>query len=75
MESFIKQLAEALNLSEGTLAPEQRLRDLPNWDSLAVLTTLALVDECFGIQLSGARLNNCDTVADLMAAIEHEKQG
>lgn len=75
MESFIEQLTETLNLQEGSLTPEQGLRDVPNWDSLAVLTTLALVDECFGIQLSGATLNNCDTVADLIAAIEHEKQG
>lgn len=70
MEAFIVQLTEALSLPEGALTPGQRLRELPNWDSLAILTTLALVDECFGRQLSGEALSRCETVKDLCDLLE-----
>lgn len=70
MDAFIAQLSEALSLPEGTLRPQQQLRELPNWDSLAVLTTLALVDECFGKSLSGEALSRCETVEDLCRLID-----
>ncbi|MEY3000609.1 MAG: hypothetical protein RL648_823 [Verrucomicrobiota bacterium] len=73
MDDFLAQLTMALNLPEGTLVPAQNLRALPNWDSLAVLTTLALVDECFGVQLSGEALSECQNVADLCTAIERAR--
>lgn len=73
MDAFIAQLTDALSLPEGTLAPEVVLRELPNWDSLAVLTTLALVEECFAVQISGEALSRCETVQALCSLIERTR--
>jgi acyl carrier protein len=70
MQSFLEQLAVTLNLPGGSLSAETRLEDIPNWDSLAVLTTLALIDEVFEVQMSGQVLSACDTLDDLCKAIE-----
>jgi acyl carrier protein len=70
METFIQHLAEALNLQESAISPEQKLRELPNWDSLAILTTLSMLDTEYDVSMSGAELQACDTVADLHSRVE-----
>ena len=72
MEEFLKNLADALNQPDTDLAATQKLRDLPNWDSLAILTTLSMVDQEYNVTLSGADLQSCDTVADIYSKVrEH----
>jgi len=45
------------------------LRDLPNWDSLAILTVLSMLDQKYGVTLSGAEIQNCERVADLYTCV------
>lgn len=40
-----------------------------NWDSLAIVSTIALVDEIRGELLDGSALAECVTVADIVALI------
>lgn len=40
------------------------------WDSLAIVSTLALADECFGVILSGQLLFECESVGDIVNLIE-----
>jgi acyl carrier protein len=35
------------------------------WDSLALVSTIALVDDCFDVQLDGTALAACVTLADI----------
>jgi len=70
MDAFINHLREALNNPDLTIRAEDSLRDLPNWDSLAILTVLSMVDEEYGVTLSGAELQNCERVADLYTLVE-----
>lgn len=69
MEAFLKNLAEALNLPEAGLQAGQKLSDLPNWDSLAILTTLSMLDMEYGVTLNGAEVQRCETPADLYARV------
>jgi acyl carrier protein len=39
------------------------------WDSLAVISTIAIVDELFNVTLDGSALSKCTTVADIEALI------
>ena len=55
-------------ITPGSLLPETEFRALPAWDSLASLSTLAVIDAEFGVQLSGARFRECRTVSDLYRA-------
>lgn len=66
MDAFIKNLSEAINLPEDiNLAADSRLKDLPTWDSLAILTTISMLDMEYGIMMTGAEIQSCGTVADL----------
>jgi acyl carrier protein len=65
---FIAQWSDALEL-EGVNdiafeIPEGR------WDSVAIITTIALVDEVYGKVLDGKALADIKTLSDLMTLIE-----
>jgi acyl carrier protein len=41
-----------------------------DWDSLAVISTIALIDELFNCTVSGQALEGCKTVGDIERLIE-----
>jgi len=45
------------------------LKDIPQWDSMAILTTLAMVDTEYGVQVSGVEIQRARLVRDLMTAV------
>lgn len=63
---FLLALDEMLELDPGTLAGTEALEDLENWDSLAVISFIALVDEKLGLVVEGEKLVKAKTVADLL---------
>jgi acyl carrier protein len=64
---FLTNLEEALESDAGTLKMETNLADLPNWDSMAVLSFMAMMDASYGVTIAPAKLADCATVADLAA--------
>ena len=70
---FLKNLADAINQPDLEIQPDQKLKDLPNWDSLAILTTLSMLDQEYAVNMSGADLQACETVSDLFAKVEAAK--
>lgn len=73
MSAFYEGMAEVFEIDVSKITPELDLHE-HNWDSLAVVSTIALADECFNVMLSGAALNNCNTLADIEALISAAKQ-
>ncbi len=66
LDAFLKELEVSISNAEpGSIVPEARFRELPWWDSLAALITLAVVDSCFGRQISAEQLAECKTFADI----------
>jgi len=66
IESFIEELEVSIDgIEPDSLTPETCFRELPAWDSLAVLGTLAVFDGCFGKQISAEQLKECETIADI----------
>lgn len=63
---FLRELDEMLELDAGTLTGAEKLVDLEGWDSLAVISFIALVDEKLGIVVEGEKLARAKTVADLL---------
>lgn len=61
-ESIVKGMAEILELTECT--PETVLLDTCAWDSLALVATMALLDE-HGINADPELLQLCITVGDI----------
>jgi acyl carrier protein len=72
MSNFHEELAEILELETDQVTPDLRLEDTA-WDSLAVVSTIALIDELYDVAVSADALNNCDTVGDIEKLIAREK--
>lgn len=64
--AFLLALDAMLERDPGTLTIATRLEDLEEWDSLAVISFIALVDETFGRVVEGEKLVRAETVADLL---------
>ena len=62
---FHRLLETEIGLPPGTLKSDELLKDIPKWDSLAVLSFIALVDTQFRIQLSVEDIMASKTIADL----------
>jgi acyl carrier protein len=65
-DGFLDGLAEVLEQDPASLTGEAVLADL-NWDSLAFVSFIAMVDERFGVTVPPRDLVQCRTVADLAA--------
>ena len=71
-QEFLRQLEEDLEISSTKLEPGTSISEIEEWDSLASMTTLALIDEHFGIDVDISRMNNLRTVDDILQVIGDE---
>lgn len=74
MSQFYEGMADIFEISLGEIKPELDLQSVA-WDSLAIVSTIALVDDCFNIMLDGKSLGSCETLADIEKLIEVAKKG
>jgi len=63
---FYSELESMLELEAGTLKGTESLSELEGWDSMAVLSFIALADSKLGVVASPAALASCRTVPDLV---------
>ena len=64
LEEFLVELQDSLQRDE-ELKVEMALRDLPEWDSLAMMAIVVLFDKHFGQKLLFSDFENFKTVGDL----------
>ncbi len=64
---FLAALEEMLEADAGSLSPDTTLDSLDSWDSLAVISFIALVDEHFDHVVAGEDLAKAKTIGDLLA--------
>ncbi len=69
MEKFINLITEALERDEGTVKPEDIFRDYPEWDSLAHLTFISLIDEEYGLVIPRDEFKQMLTLGEVYAYI------
>lgn len=73
-EKFIQDFAEALEIEDASaLAETTEFRNLDEWDSLAYLNIIAMMDEEYDIQIENAEFKGLKTIGDVMACIENHK--
>ena len=68
---FYLELEELLELRKGTLGGNEALETIQEWDSVAVISFLALVDGKYGRTLEPKKIQACQTVNDLALLIEN----
>ncbi len=69
---FYQKLAEILDVEE--VKPENVLKDFDGWDSLAVLSVLALADSKYGVSIKAEEIRSVITVADLANLVEAKQK-
>ena len=69
--AFLGELANILD--EASVEDSANLRDYASWDSLAVLSIVALADSKFGFTLKFQDVKGLNTVADLWAFFEKNR--
>ena len=60
-------IEEVLDVEEGILSPETLLSDIDEWDSIAALSLIVMLDENFEKTVSGAEIKAMETVKDILA--------
>ncbi|MDL2207194.1 phosphopantetheine-binding protein [Desulfovibrio sp. OttesenSCG-928-F20] len=67
-QNFLALLQDTLQC-EDALEMEMRLVNIPEWDSMAAMATMALADRRFGKQLKLAQFKKLETVEELYALL------
>ena len=62
LENFAGQFEET---PAEEFSPETNFRDLGEWDSLIALSLIAMIDEEYEKQISGAELRSVNTIKEL----------
>jgi acyl carrier protein len=63
---FLREIESAIELPPYTLTGSELLLDIPEWDSLAVISFIAVVDEKLNLPIDGEAIANAVTVHDLL---------
>lgn len=71
MEILTEQMLEIFEIDE--ITSDTILRDLELWDSLSVISLLAVLDETYGINIEATELAEVITVSDLFAFVEQRR--
>ncbi len=71
IENFVSELREAIELDDDVqFGPDTVLKDLNEWDSLSVLTTMAMVSTNYNKVIEMEDIEKCDTVQSLFEAVK-----
>ena len=67
-EDFLVEMQDVLQTEE-TLTLETVLTDLAEWDSLAVMATMAFLSRNFGVELKLADIKGLKTIGDIAVKV------
>ena len=63
-------LEELLDIGKDTLSEDKELKNLSEWDSLAVIAVIAMFDDEFGKIITSNEVKSFVTVKDIMDKME-----
>lgn len=72
MNEFLEKIAEILE--EKDIGEADDLKSFPQWDSLSVLSVIAMLDANYGVNLRGADFESISTIGDLWNLVQSRKR-
>ena len=72
-EKFIELFKETLEIKEDTLQLDTKFRELEQWDSLAFLSVIAMIDEEYDVIIEGNDFKKLITIGDVIEEIGTRK--
>ena len=70
MEQFLKELIEVFERDD--ISPEDEFRDFEEWDSLAYLSVIAMIDDNYDIVIPGDEFENLNKIIDIYNYINNQ---
>jgi acyl carrier protein len=72
MNEFLTRLAETIEVPE--IKEGDELKAFAQWDSLVVLSVIAMLDAHYGVNLRAADLNAVNSAGELFHLVESKKR-
>lgn len=69
-QTFLKQMKDILGVEDRELTMEDEFKSFDEWDSLAYLSAIAMIDEEYGVTLKGDDLRRAVTIGDLFNIVK-----
>lgn len=63
-------LEDTLEIDEGNLTPEMDLKDIDEFNSMAILALIVMLEDEFGKIVTGKEIKSYTTVADILNIME-----
>ena len=63
-------IAELLELEVSDFTPETKLEELEEWDSLAAISYVVMMDEHFGVTANPYDIRNFKTIQDILDSMK-----
>lgn len=74
MKEFIEKFAEVFDdVDPASLSGETKFRDLEDWDSIAGLSVIGMIDEEYGVTFNADDMKACQTIVDLYNRVQAKK--
>ena len=70
LEKKMELLSNLLELEVGEFTPETNLDNLEEWDSLAAISYVVMMDEEFGIVANPTDIKNFKTIQDILDSMK-----
>ena len=68
-EKFINKFKEALEIENKEISVSDKFRDFEEWDSLAFLSIIAMIDEEYDVIIKGDEFKTLETIEDIINSI------
>ena len=65
-KEFLNELDDIFEVEIGTITPETNFKDLEEWDSVTLLSLVAIFEEEYGVLLSNDIIDKSDTLLELV---------
>jgi len=74
LETFIEHFEDAVeDVAPGTLSADTKYLELEVWDSLAVLTVIAMLNAEYGVSITASQLKTLTTLSALYEFVSAEE--
>ena len=70
IEKKLELIADIVDMEVEELSPEMEFATLSNWDSVAALSFIAMMDEEFGREIKGTEIKRFVTIQDALNVME-----
>jgi acyl carrier protein len=76
IKEFIGNFAAQFDETDASVfTAETKFKEIAEWSSLSALSIIAMVDEEYGVEISGNVIRNSSTIADLFEFVKSKAIG